>query len=81
MLDMFFWHIGVQDVDMSIPYYASTIHGTRDLHNTIEQLDQHTQIDWQNGSFDTFEVLVLHTPLHHRALIFCDQFQKTSNDV
>ena len=33
MFDMFFWHIGVKDVDKSIPYDASTIHGTRDLHS------------------------------------------------
>ena len=33
MLDMFFWHIGIQDIDRSIPYDASTIHGTRDLHS------------------------------------------------
>ena len=28
MLDRFFWHIGIQDIDRSIPYDASTIHGT-----------------------------------------------------
>ena len=29
----YFWHIGIEDVDRSIPYDASTIHGTRDLHS------------------------------------------------
>jgi len=33
MFDRFFWHIGATDVDRSIPYDASTIHGTRDLHS------------------------------------------------
>ena len=33
MFDRFFWHIVVKDVDRSIPYDASTIHGTRDLHS------------------------------------------------
>ena len=33
MLDKFFWHIGIQDIDRSIPYNASTIHGTQDLHS------------------------------------------------
>ena len=33
MLDRFFWHIGIQDIDISIPYDANTIHGTRDLHS------------------------------------------------
>jgi len=33
MFDRFFWHIGAKDVDRSIPYDASTIHGTRDLHS------------------------------------------------
>ena len=28
MLDRFFWHIGIQDIDRSISYDASTIHGT-----------------------------------------------------
>ena len=51
------------------------------LHDTIEQLDQHTQIDQQNGSFDSFEVLVLYTPQHHHAPLFHDQFQKNSDDV
>ena len=32
MLDRFFWHIGIQDIDRSIPY-DSTIHGTRYLHS------------------------------------------------
>ena len=32
MLKRFFWHIGIQDIDRSIPYDASTIHGTRYLH-------------------------------------------------
>ena len=32
MLDRFFWHIGIQDIDRSNPYDASTIHGTQDLH-------------------------------------------------
>ena len=30
---MFFWHIGIQDIDRSIAYDASTIHGTRYLHS------------------------------------------------
>ena len=38
MLDMFFWHIGIQDIDRSIPYDASTIHGTRYLHNQNKNL-------------------------------------------
>ena len=33
MFDRFFWHIGIADVDRSIPYDANTIHGTRDLHS------------------------------------------------
>ena len=33
MVDMLFWHIGIQDIDISIPYDSSTIHGTRDLHS------------------------------------------------
>ena len=33
MLEIFFWHIGIQDVDKSFPYDASTIHGTRYLHS------------------------------------------------
>ena len=43
-----------------------------DLNDTIEKLDWHTQIDRHNGSFDTFEVLVLHMPQHHRAPLFHD---------
>ena len=62
------------------PLIVDCIHGW-DLHDTIEQLDQHTQINRQNGSFDTFEVLVLHTHRYHRAPLFHDQFQKYSNDV
>ena len=31
MLDRFFWHIGIQDIDRSIPYDASTLHRTRYL--------------------------------------------------
>ena len=42
---------------------------------------QSLQIDRHNGSFDAFEVLILHMPLHHRALLFHDKFQKNSNDV
>ena len=33
MLDRFFWHIGIQDVDRSIPYDPSTTNGTRYLHS------------------------------------------------
>ena len=33
MFDRCFWHIGIQDIDRSIPYDAITIHGTRDLHS------------------------------------------------
>ena len=33
IFDRFFWHIGIADVDRSIPYDATTIHGTRDLHS------------------------------------------------
>ena len=29
----FFWLVGVQEIDISIPYKASTIHGTRELHS------------------------------------------------
>ena len=43
---------------------------------TIQQLDQQIQIDWHEGSFDTFEVLILHMPLHRHALLFHDQSQK-----
>ena len=32
-MDMFSWHIGIQDIDRSIPYDDSTIHGTQDLHS------------------------------------------------
>jgi hypothetical protein len=42
----------------------------------IQQLDQWIQIDRHDGSSDTFEVLVLHMPLHRRALLFHDQSQK-----
>ena len=45
MLDRFFWHIGIQDIDKSIPYDASIIHGTQYLHDVIVQIDQHTQIN------------------------------------
>ena len=31
LLCRFFWLVGVQDIDRSIPYKASTIHGTREL--------------------------------------------------
>ena len=48
---------------------------------TIQQLDQRIQIDWHEGSSDTFEVLILHMPLHHHALLFHDQSQKISNNV
>ena len=33
LLCRFFWLVGVQDIDRSIPYEASTIHGTRELHS------------------------------------------------
>ena len=33
MLEGFLWHIGIQDVDRSIPFDGSTIHGTRYLHS------------------------------------------------
>ena len=33
LLCVFFWLVGVQDIDISIPYEASTIHGTRELHS------------------------------------------------
>ena len=33
MLDRFFWHIGIQYIDLSIPYDAITIHGTQYLHS------------------------------------------------
>ena len=33
MLDKFFWHFGIQYVDRSTPYDATTIHGTQDLHS------------------------------------------------
>jgi hypothetical protein len=48
---------------------------------TIQQLDQRIQIDRHEGSSDTFEVLILHMPLHRRALLFHDQSQKNSNNV
>jgi hypothetical protein len=48
---------------------------------TIQQLDQQIQIDWHEGSSDTFEVLILHMPLHRRALLFHDQSQRNSNNV
>ena len=33
LLCRFFWLVGVQYIDRSIPYEASTIHGTRELHS------------------------------------------------
>ena len=33
LLCRFFWLVGVQDIDRSIPYKAITIHGTRELHS------------------------------------------------
>jgi hypothetical protein len=48
---------------------------------TIQQLVQRIQIDRHEGSSDTFEVLILHMPLHRRALLFHDQSQKNSNNV
>ena len=33
LLCRFFWLVGIQDINRSIPYDASTIHGTRDLHS------------------------------------------------
>ena len=33
LLCRFFWLVGVQDIDRSIPYEASTIHGTREFHS------------------------------------------------
>ena len=48
---------------------------------TIQQLDQWIQIDRHEGSYDTFEVLVLNMPMHCRALIFHDQSQTNSDNV
>jgi hypothetical protein len=48
---------------------------------TIQQLDQWIQIDQDEGSSDTSKVLILHMPLHRRALLFHDQSQKNSNNV
>jgi hypothetical protein len=48
---------------------------------TIQQLVQRIQIDWHEGSSDTFEVLVLYMLLHHRALLFHDQSQKNFNKL
>jgi hypothetical protein len=48
---------------------------------TIQQLVQQIQIDWHEGSAYTFKMLVLYMPLHHRALIFHDQYQKNSNNM
>jgi hypothetical protein len=48
---------------------------------TIQQIVQWIQIDRHEGSSDTFEVLILHMPLHYRDLLFHDQSQKTSNNV
>ena len=43
---------------------------------TIQQLDKKIQIDQNEGSSDTFEVLVLHMPLHRHSLLFHDQSKK-----
>jgi hypothetical protein len=56
------------------------VHGLEML-GTIEQLDQQIQIDQHNGSSDTFEVLILHMPLHHHALLSHDQSRRNSNNV
>jgi hypothetical protein len=48
---------------------------------TIQQLDQQIQINWHEGSYHTFEVLILHMPLHRCALVSHDQSQKNSNNV
>jgi hypothetical protein len=48
---------------------------------TIQQLVHQIQINRHEGSYDTFEVLVLHMPLHRRSLLFHDQSQKNSNNV
>jgi hypothetical protein len=43
---------------------------------TIQQFDQRIQIDWHEGSSNTFEVFVLHMPLHHRAFLFMANLKK-----
>ena len=48
---------------------------------TIQQRVQRIQINRHEVSSNTFEVLVLHMPLHHRALLFHDHSKKNSNNV
>jgi len=45
---------------------------------TNQQLNQWIQIDQHEGSSNTFEVLVLHIPLHCCALLFHEQYKKYS---
>jgi hypothetical protein len=48
---------------------------------TIQNFYQRIQIDQHEGSSDTFEVPILHIPLHRPDLLFHDQSQKNSNNV
>jgi hypothetical protein len=48
---------------------------------SIQQLNQQIQIDFHEGSSDTFKVLILQMPLHHHDLLFHDESQKISNNV